>query len=359
MAKARYEPILVSRVPAVSGPPILTEIDEVIINEKLAWSDELSDDGGYISFAMDPDQQSPEIKELLIDTSETPVEIWLYRNGILVQAGPVIGVQPQSGTVNPICRGLLYYLRYMFVTSDLVYTNEDQYNIVKGLVNHWQNKSYGHFGIDTTGIGLSGFYRTITYHAAETPNVLQVMISLAENLDGFEFSIDPITRDLELVGRKGTDKSSSIILDSRNITSPSAYYSTAHKDFGTHAIAAGGSIDNTVDGPVIGTAVSDTAKLAKVGRMGIAISVDTVTQQGIIDDYAGSLLAISENVHFIPGPGSLIPILGVDVMDFESGDTVTWTYNYGLGLMELQRDVYKKVITVDGTGQETITVEFF
>ena len=152
-----------------------------------------------------------------------------------------------------------------------------------------------------------------------------------------------------------SDKSSSVILDKRAIVSPNTYFSVAQGDYANHAIAIGADQDDTT--PVIGTKTNAT-EMAKFGRAGMAISIDSVTQQATIDDYAQTLLDVADHIHFIPASGSAFPIKGADVEDFNVGDTVTWIYDYGLGLIELQRDVYKRIIKVDKAGTESMTVEF-
>lgn len=355
MTKARYEAILVQRTPQQSAGPTLTEIDEIIIKERLAWSTELIGDGGFISFALEPDQQSQDIKDVLINIAETACEIKLYRNGVAVQAGPIIGVQTQGPTLNIVCRALGYYFKYMFIVTDLIYAAVDQYTIGKALVDQWQALDYGNFGVDTSGIGAAGLNRTITYYADEAPNVLKKIEQLADNLNGFEFYVDPTNRDLVFTDRRGSDKSTSVILDSRAIVSPNTHFSVAFEDYANHAIAIGANQDETTT--VIGTKIN-AAAMAKWGRAGAAISVDGVTQQSTIDDYAQSLVNTADHLHFIPGAGSAFPVLGALVDDFDVGDTITWIYNYGLGSITLQRDVYRRIVKIDGAGTETMSLEF-
>lgn len=358
MPVPRYEVILIDRQVDQFSAPIINELDEIVIKEKLSWSKELSTDGGFISFSMDPDQQSQTIKDQLLNIAEDASEIRLYRDGVIVQQGPVIGVQTQGSTVNIFCRGLAYYMKYMIVTTELIYEDIDQYTIAKALVDHWQNKDYADFGLDTSAISTSGFLRTITYHPSEVPNVLRKIEQLADNLDGFEFYIDLATRALVLTDRIGSDKSADVIMDSRSIVSPNTHFSIAQGDYGNHAIAIGGTPDDTDLGPIIGTATGTVTQLQNTGRMGIAVSVDGVVVQATIDDYAGSLLEVAGQLHFIPGAGTTIPVLGAEVPDFDAGDTITWIYDHGLGIIELTRDVYKKIVKVDSKGQETMTVEF-
>ena len=350
-----YDVMLVERVPQSGSGPNLNLIDEIIPKEKIGWSTELIGDGGFITLAAAPDQQSQDVKDVLIDIAETACEIWLYRDSTLVQAGPIIGVQTQGPTIIILARALAYYLKYMFVTTDLTFTNIDDYVIGKGLIDHWQALTFGDFGIDTSTIGTSGFTRTIEYIAHEAPNVFQKLEALSEKQDGFEWHVDPFTRKMIFEARRGSDKSVDVILDNRAIASPNTHFSVAQGDYANHAIATGATVSGTTTR--VGTKINTTAR-GKFGRAGLSIAVDEAETQATVDEYAQSLLDMSDHVHFIPAIGSAIPILGAGIEDFDVGDTIHWVYDYGLGKFRVDRDVYKRFVSVSKTGEETMTVEF-
>ncbi len=363
----RYQAMLVERNPVESAGPILTAFDEIIVHDKLTWGESL-DGLGFIAFALQPDQQSALVKARLRNISAQGLEVWLYRDNLMVMAGPLIGLQPQGSTHSVIVRSLAYYLRYMFVTSDLSYTAVDQYTIAKGLVDHWQALDYGNFGIDTSGIGTAGVVRTIDYKADEGPNVFRKIENLADADNGFEFYVDPLSRDLIFTDRRGADQTGAggIIIDERNITSPRAFYSVAAGDFATHAIAIGGSVDS--DTPVIGVTSGGTPMFAW-GRAGFVIAVDAVETQSVIDEYALNLFNSMNVVSFSPSPagsggaesgsaGSLIPSAGVDPATIEVGDTIVWSFDYGYGIIELNRDIWSKTVNVDDSGTESIGLRF-
>ncbi len=367
MAIPRYQVMLVERNPVESAGPLLNELDEIIIHEKLTWGDSL-DGLGFISFALQPDEQSTVIKQRLRDISFQGLEVWLYRDSVMVAAGPLIGLQPQGATHNAIVRSLAYYLRYMFVTTDLSYAAVDQYTIAKGLVDHWQALTYGDFGIDTSGIGTAGVVRTIDYKADEGPNVFRKIENLADADNGFEFYVEPLSRDLILTDRRGADKTGAggIIVDERNITSPNAFYSVAAGDFATHAIAIGGDVEGTT--PVIGVTSGGTS-MFEWGRAGFVIAVDGVETQSVIDEYALNLFNAMRVVKFSPSPsggggaeagsaGSLTPSEGFSAVDVGVGDTVVWSYDYGYGIIELNRDIWSKTVNIDDSGNETIGLRF-
>ena len=134
-----------------------------------------------------------------------------------------------------------------------------------------------------------------------------------------------------------------------------AHFSVAAGDYVNHAIAVGADQDNTT--PVYGVD-TDAAEQAIFGRVMHGISVDGVTQQATIDDYAETLLASLSDVHFRPTNQPAFPVAGAQVDDFEAGDKITWNYDYGLGNFSVARDVSKKWVKVHPTGQEEMTVEF-
>ena len=353
MVAPRYSPVLVERVPQGSGFPDLNKIDEIVIHEKLSWSTELNGDGGFITFAAVPDQQSQDIKDVLIDIADTACEIWLYRDDVLVQAGPVIGVQTQGPTIVIIARALAYYLRYMFI-GNLKYVDWDQYSIGKALIDGWQATTYGNFGIDTSTIGTSGHDRTIEYVETESPNVFRKLEQLSDNVNGFEWYVDPNTRKMIFTDRRGSDRSNDVILDSRAVLSPSTHFSVAAGDYANHTIAVGASVDG--NDPKIGTKENLTA-MAKFGRAGAAATVDEADTQQTVDDTSQSMLDTLDHVHFIPSTGTAMPVAGAGVMDFDVGDTIHWVYDYGLGLFRVDRDVFSRVVNVRKAGEETMTIE--
>ncbi len=355
MAKVRYDAMLVERIPQSGAGPTLNLIDEIIPKAKIGWSTELIGDGGFITLAAVPDQQSQEIKDILLDIAETACEIWLYRNDTKVQAGPIIGVQTQGPTIVIMARALAYYLRYMFVTTDLSYSAVDQYTIGKGLIDHWQALTFGDFGIDTSSISTSGFDRTIDYNADEAPNVFRKLEQLSDNVDGFEWHVNPFTRKMVFEARRGSDKSQDVILDSRAVASPNTHFSVAFGDYANHGIATGATVEGNTTR--IGTKL-DTVARAKWGRAGMAISVDEAETQQTIDDYAQSLVDTTAKLHFIPASGSAIPVLGASIEDFDVGDTIHWVYDYGLGKFRINRDVYKRFVSVSKEGEEQMSIEF-
>lgn len=358
MALNDYEIMVVSRTPNATGgvAPTLTELGPVKVKDNLSWSRELWFDGGFISFSCDPDEIPANIAERFLDPFMKPSEIRLYKGGTLIQQGPVISCQVQGPTVTVQCHGLMYYTRYMHVTSDLTYTTTDQYTIVKNLIDHHQNKTYGHFGIDASGVGTSGTTVTREYKANRLHNVFAEIDKLAQRQNGFDYYITvDANRDLVLTANKGTDKSATVILDSRSIFSPQISMSASAREAGSQALCVGHSFSNT---PVTGDE-EDAAALAAFGRAQHAEHFDTVPTQTEIDEIATAVLEAHAQVKFNPGAMVMIPVVGAKpITDFDVGDTVSWIFDAGLGVQNVARDVTKVRVTIDHDGEEKMDVEF-
>ena len=353
-----YHLMFQSRTPNATGgvPPTITELGTAKVKENLSWSRTIWEDGGEINFSLQPDEIPDNIAERLVDLFYYPTEVKLYKGSTLAQQCVVTSCQVQGPTVTVQCRGLMYYTRYWFITSDLTYTLTDQYTIVKNLINHHQNKTYGHFGIDASGIGASGVTLERGYKANRLHNIYQEIDRLAQRQNGFDYyvSIDD-NRDLILTDRRGVDRSASVFLDSRGIFSPQISMSAAQRQVGSQALAVGHSFSNN---PVTG-ATEDAAALAAFGRAQIAEHFDTVPTQAEIDDIVAGLLDTSKNTIFSPGAFVMYPVVGaVPIDDFDVGDTVTWYYDAGLGVQNVSRDLQSFQVSVNEDGEEKLNVEF-
>ena len=365
---AHYQPVLATRTPNSGTAPTFAELDEVVINDRLTWGVEVYGDG-QVSFALKPDDQPQVVKDALVNIYENPCEIWLYRDDVVVQSGPVIGLQPQGAqnTINLVCRGSMYYMRYMFILTDQAFTATDQYTVAKWPINYWQGLTYGHYGLDTSSIGTSGQTIDQEWVATEAPNCLQSIDKIAQNVNGFEYTVLPgkTTKEVVFASRLGADKTSSIVLDPLNIQDTSMWLSVAFRDFASVGIATGADPDTTT--PVLAVKENSTA-ISTWGRAGARISVDGADTQSTIDDYAQSLVDTISRLYLqfggagggTEGTGThIIPVQGAGVMDIEIGDTIQMRHDYGLGILNIPLDVAKKYVSVDNQGRETMSLVFF
>ena len=350
---AEYELVAVARTPQSGAAPTLTELGPIVAptittTRRLRGTDSLA-------FSCVPDRLDSGIRSRLLDLAANPLEVWLYRDGVITAAGFVAGYQAQGGTLSVTAPGLLGYLAYMQVHADLDYSaGTDQTLIGKGLVDQWQALAYGNFGIVTSGITASGVTRSRKYLAVEQHQVLQRLNELGAAANGFDVDLNPATRALLLTyPQQGTDLSASIVLDGRNITDAGVVVSVAPGDLASEAYGTGGS----ADAAAITSLQSNTTLRAAFGRSAVAGSFDGVTQQTTLDQHTQAMLDARDQQLFLPGPG-LVPVADADIGSFDIGDQVTYSYDAGLGEQSGVFRVAELQTTVDANGAESMKVSF-
>lgn len=348
-----YDVVAVSVTPQAAAAPSREEIAPIKA-EGLAWGVELNREG-FIEVSCKPENLDESIKERLRDLMAKPMDLNIYRGSTLVQSGPVIGfnLTGEETTLSLHAAGHLYNLRYMYVTTDLVYSGTDQYLIGKGLVDHWQNLAYGDFGIDVSAVtGSSLVNRDRTYLAAEENSIYHRLIELAETQNGFDLDFDPSTMVLDFVASKGVDRTSTVVLDRRNITDPGIVVTVTAGNVATDAQGIAPSSD-----PLLTSTDGDSATRITAGRRGVFGSFDGVTVQGTLDDKTSALLAARLTPHLRPASRA-IPLEDMDVDSFDVGDTIGYAFDSGIGIVTGTYRVEKKSVSVGSDGTETMTVEF-
>jgi hypothetical protein len=138
-------------------------------------------------------------------------EVWVVRGGTPVFKSSLLTIDEQhaDGVAQPIrftAEGLWAYTRKWHVTSKLPNTNSDghflavdQATIAKSLIDHHQAKGGGDFGIDTSNVELTGVLRDRTeYDPWRGVNVFETVAALAACENGFDFDVDPVTRQFRV-----------------------------------------------------------------------------------------------------------------------------------------------------------------
>lgn len=353
-ATADYELVCVARIPQTSGPPVFLEIDPIDWSG-LSWTDELSrpqrlDASVAIATLTEP------VVQRLQDLAQNASELWLYRDGRLVFAGPWQGwlVQDEK-TLTLQAAGLLGYLRYWDVSSDLTFAGVDQHFIVKGLVDHWQTQEYGHFGIDTSGVTPSGQLRDATYLAKEDHNIGQRVEELGRRENGFDVEVDPASRALRLWSpQQGVDRSSgedAIVFDARNVTSTNVSCSVAPGAIASEAFGTG-----TGTGDAVRAVKSNPELRARFGRTAITATFDGVSEQATIDAHVQGLLDARREALLIPGP-DVRTVPDADLAAYNVGDVVAYELHDRLGVRGAFR-LRKRQVSVSKTGTERTAMEF-
>lgn len=349
----QYEVVVVARVPQVSGPPMLFEIDPIDWTG-LTYTEELNRPS-QLDVRCQVSNLTNDIIDRLKYMAELPTELLVYRNGVPTFAGPLLGwrVQGDGDQLSLQSMSLLGYLRYMYVTEDLLFDQVDQFTIAASLINHWQDKEFGHFGIDTSDLGTSGVLRYVTYPRDELHNIGRRIQELGEQENGFDVAINPSSRRLILNSpRQGVDRSTgedAIIFDNRNVRSPNVIASVAPGDVASEAFGVG------EDGRY--STQSNTDLRVKFGRAGIAVSFYSVEEQATLDSYTSELLTARNEALVVPGPNARVTP-DSDLASYDVGDTIAYKVHnrlfVGPGIFRIR----KRRVSVSPTGQETVSLEF-
>ena len=347
-----YEVVAVARTPQAAAAPTLVELGPLPWST-LAWTREL-DRPDTIDLTVAADRIADDIKARLRDLAAAPLEARIYRGADIVAAGPIIGGRLTGpGELSLVARGVLYYLRYMWVTADLTFTAVDQHLIAKALVDHWQNLEHGDYGIDTAAVGASGTLRDRTYVRDELVNIADAVEQLGEVAGGYDVDVDPATRALLLASpEQGVDRSATVFIDARNIADAAAGFSVAADDLASDVYTTGTDGGQTTRWSTTG----DAALRGTWGRAGAAATFDGVKNQTTLDAHAAAVLAARSSAWLLPAP-SLIPVADARVGDFDVGDTVSYSFDAGLGEQAGVYRIARMQVAVDEAGQETISVE--
>lgn len=342
----------VARTPAAATTPTLTEIGPIAA-PSISWLRQLRG-VPELRFSCLADTLQADIRSRLLTPETAPTEVWLYRDGVLVEAGFVQGYQVQGPSVSFFCPGILGYTAYMHVVSDLAFTGDDQFAIAAELIDQWQTLAYGNYGLDVSGVGTSGVTRDRTYIAAEQHNVLQRLFELGQVDDGFDIHVDPETREVVFTyPERGSDFSGSVFLDARNISDSGSVVSVAPGDIASEAFGVGTGPDQEA----LTSTLANTALRETWGRAGVTATFDGVSVQGTLDDHTQALLDARARHLFRPAPG-LIPVAGAEADDFDVGDTVNYSFDDGLGLRTIDERVSQFQVDIDKDGKETLAVSF-
>jgi len=351
-----YEVTLVSRIPSLSGGPTGAEVNRLVC-ESISYTDELNRPGSA-TLGCPVGSLTDDVGERLRNLAGLPSEAWIYRGGALKWAGEIqtLGLSGQTVTINAV--GLLGYTFRMGVTADLVYANVDQFAIAKALVDHWQLQGYGHYGIETAGIGLSGVLRDRTYLRNELHNIGTRLAELAAVIDGFDLHINPVTRALVLsYPQRGIDLSGSVFLDRLNVDSASVAMSVAPDDLVSDLSATGTSQSTTGTGSTLYAERSTVAVRTAYGRSWAGQNYDGVSVLATLTGHGDAYLGARTGQLFQPGV-TLVPREGAEPGDFAPGDTVAYSYDAGLGEQTASFRVAKIKVDVDKEGRERLGVEF-
>lgn len=350
-----YDVIVVARIPQPSGPPAFLEVDPI------PWR------RVEITNALNKPQDLlvtchvTRLTEGVLQRLRTPhalaTELWVTRDGTPIFAGPLQGWQVQGETLSLRAKGLLQYLRMMVIDSDKRFDQVDQFEMAKWMVDQWQELEYGHFGIDTGAVGQSGVLRDGTYLRHELHNVLQRIEDLSARRNGFDFEVDPASRQLLLwYPTKGVDRSTgedAIVFDRRNITSRDMLCSIAPEDVASEGY--GSSVSAGADEPLLSVQANPELR-ATYGRVAITGTWHDISEQGTLDDHVRGMLDVRNQAVLMPGPRVRVTP-DADLNAYGVGDTVYYDLPEPLGVSGAYR-IYSRRLVVEQDGHEMVDIEF-
>ena len=346
---AEYNVVSVRRTPQSSGVPVYTELGPLYASA-LEVKDFKSLTPAECRVTVSMGSLDSDTKTSLLDLAAAPIEVWVYRDGTRIFAGPVVGGNVNQDTVTLNSRGRSIYMSYMLVWTDKSFTSIDLFTIAKELVDDWQALTYGNFGILTASIGTLGTTRSLEIPgASEFPRVLGVLQNLSQG--AFEAWLDHDTGALEFAAARGTDLSASVALE-RGIVDAEAGFALGPGLLASEVYAAG-----TSPTAALVTSKSDATLRASFGRSGLGTNHDPVTDANHLSDLADADLAAVGTVYFSPG-GEMFEVLEATYGNMEPGNTVEYSYDAGLGKQTANVRIEKRTISVAQDGQEKLAVEF-
>lgn len=357
---ADYSVIIVSRTPLEEGDnpgATFVELGPVVDPSNLTWTNKLNREQ-ELSFACDPTKLQDDIKTRLRDLYNHPCEVWVYRDDELVFVGPLVAYTASGNLLKIQAKGLLYYFRYLD-TRWMGYSDgwawvEDKYDqirrLVRELYTNWQYYSVFHgiqhdlFNPDRE---LHGETMTVVWGDNQEKTAYDLIIDIAEQ-GGFDFDIDLKTRRFLFWSPRGSDLSNTVFMDSRNIDEYEVFVSVGAED-----------VANTIH--VWGK--SQTARYSVMEGAPDPENFGTV-HRGVTVDHDQNLDVIAQTYHdahakqLVRPGGSFLPVVGAGPTDFDVGDSITFSYDFGLGPFTGVYRVVTKKVDVDDLGQESISVEF-
>ena len=348
---ATYTAVAVARTPNQSTGPTLVELGPLVGSVSFT---EVLNEGASATVAVSVNSLDEDIKQRLRDPVGYAMEVAIYRDGVPVFAGPLLGGEVLDDVVTLHFGGLEVYTAFMLITTDKSWTSTDLATIAVEVIDDWQTQDYGDFGIETATVGTIGNTLTQALPGADEPlTVFEFLMENAGSDNGFDWAVNPDTRELEVWASRGSDLSASVFLE-RGVTSAAIRFAASPGTVASEVRAIGTGPD--IDTP-LATTKTNTAVRASFGKAGVVIESDPVNDASHLGDIAQAFLDERDSVFFVPGP-ALIPVTGAGVMDFGVGDLVTYTFDAGLGQVTGTYRVNKKTVTVADTGQETMSVEF-
>lgn len=119
--------------------------------------------------------------------------IYVLRGDVVVYSGIIWSVRQNGGVIEVAGLGVWSYFRHRNIRHTRTYTATNQLAIARALIDYAQSTTYspgGNIGV-VTGSETGGPSRDRLYPAYERKPIAEAIEQMADNIDGFDFSIDP------------------------------------------------------------------------------------------------------------------------------------------------------------------------
>lgn len=171
---------------------VIAEINGAALEEvpakNLAYSFALNNPGGC-DFVL-PLEHAKSVRSLLEPGQR---EIHIYRNEERIWGGYLwaVGISSTQPEIRIAGEGYLSRLDRRLIADELIYEDEDQFDIAWDLINYTQSEADGALGFTRFSTTPSGVLRTRKFRSWERHNILDALQDLTEVYNGFDIEITP------------------------------------------------------------------------------------------------------------------------------------------------------------------------
>lgn len=359
-----YECVIVSRTQNESAAPDYEELGRILpvagkggTGRGLGYSMQKKGTNS-ITIATDPRKLPSGAGVRLRNLKDNPMELWLYRNGVLIIRGPIISWQMEGRSLILNAQGMLYYTKYMMIHTTKEFDDVDQAVIVGELIDDHQALDWGNFGIDTSSLTATTKLVDRKWDIFDLAQVFEEIMEMGRTEDGYDLNMDYETGEIFIHSYLsnplgvGADKSDTVFLDFRGIATPNMSYSLAADSFGSAIIATSGEFKTTPFQDHEPT--REKFGLAFVGHR----ILNALKSNAAVDEAAIELVLAAKAPVFTPNR-EYVTHLGLEaISDVDPGDLVTYVFDTGFGEVNYKVQIANINVSVGAGNTELINFEF-
>ncbi|WP_410591094.1 hypothetical protein [Amycolatopsis sp. lyj-23] len=282
--------------------------------------------------------------------------IYIERNGRINWSGLAWDGQADfaAGTMELQCEGWLSYYRLRHYHATTAFTQVDQADIARALLQHAGQYGDGsRLGMVEYGTEKTGVKRDRTYKSSEHKGIGEAVEQLATVIDGFDFSFDSAWRGEDLITTfrvhyPAVGRARALTLEQgRNCDIGGA--SIGGKSVVTHAFALGSG-----DGAdQVWASAGQPSKIFP--RLEAVESFSDIKEYATLKAKAEERLRIGAAPIVLPSI-ALYPESSPGLDDFDLGDALTVRGGYGLVPIDGMWRITELAVSVDESGSEQITL---